>query len=210
MAEQDQATKDVEVQEVEEEETENPNYKPPAPKSLDEIVNQDAEDESLRKYKEALLGSGLKGNVIVDESNPNKVIIEKLSLLVEGRPEIFLDLTKTPEEIKKKSFTLKEGCKYRIKIYFYAQREIVSGLKYVHKVYTKGINVDKTEQMMGSYPPKKELQSFTAQEDEAPSGTFKRGNYKIKSKFVDDDKNEFVNWEWNLAIKKDWEKEEAE
>lgn len=33
------------------------NYKPPAPKSLQEIKDLDKDDESLRKYKEALLGS---------------------------------------------------------------------------------------------------------------------------------------------------------
>lgn len=33
------------------------NYKPPAPKSLQEIQELDKDDESLRKYKEALLGN---------------------------------------------------------------------------------------------------------------------------------------------------------
>ena len=32
-------------------------YKPPPEKSLTDIVNQDQEDESLRKYKETLLGA---------------------------------------------------------------------------------------------------------------------------------------------------------
>ncbi len=32
------------------------NYKPPAQKSLQEIQEMDQDDESLRKYKEALLG----------------------------------------------------------------------------------------------------------------------------------------------------------
>ena len=59
------------VEEQHEEEDDNPNYKPPAPKSLDEIVNADAEDESLRKYKEALLGAAGGAGVIVGESfNP--------------------------------------------------------------------------------------------------------------------------------------------
>lgn len=33
------------------------NYKPPAQKSLQEIQQLDQDDESLRKYKETLLGS---------------------------------------------------------------------------------------------------------------------------------------------------------
>jgi len=37
---------------------ETPGYKPPAPKSMEEILKSDADDESLRKYKESLLGAG--------------------------------------------------------------------------------------------------------------------------------------------------------
>ncbi|XP_059160376.1 rho GDP-dissociation inhibitor 1-like [Physella acuta] len=190
--------------EVDHDEEDNPNYKPPAPKALDEIVQADAEDESLRKYKETLIGAGLQGQRIVDESNPNKVIIQKLSLLAEGRDEISIDLTLPKEEIKKQCFTLKEGCKYQIKIYFFVQRDIVSGLRYEHKVYRKGIQVDKMKQMMGSYGPKPDLQSFTTQQEDAPSGLLMRGEYKIKSVFVDDDQNKYEAWEWHLDVKKDW------
>jgi len=37
---------------------ETPGYRPPAPKSMEEILKSDADDESLKKYKESLLGSG--------------------------------------------------------------------------------------------------------------------------------------------------------
>lgn len=37
----------------------NVNYKPPAQKSLQEIQQLDQDDESLRKYKETLLGAGV-------------------------------------------------------------------------------------------------------------------------------------------------------
>ena len=40
-------------------------YKPPAQKSVNDIIKADAEDESLRKYKEALLGSALAGAIEV-------------------------------------------------------------------------------------------------------------------------------------------------
>lgn len=47
------------------EESENsPNYKAPAPKSLQEIQEMDKDDESLRKYKETLLG---KTNVVAGQ-----------------------------------------------------------------------------------------------------------------------------------------------
>jgi len=39
-------------------------YRAPAQKSVKDIINTDTEDESLRKYKEALLGTAVGGEVI--------------------------------------------------------------------------------------------------------------------------------------------------
>ncbi|XP_050393667.1 rho GDP-dissociation inhibitor 1 [Patella vulgata] len=185
---------------------ENTLYKPPAEKKLDEILSADAEDESLKKYKETLLGSAAGGGgTIVDENNPSRVIVQKLGLLVEGRDELYIDLTKDKHEIKKKSFVIKEGCTYRVRIYFYVQREIVTGLKYKQKASRGGIKVDKTNFMVGSYGPKMDLQSFTTPPEEAPSGMVARGEYKMDSQFTDDDGNDYLSWEWKLQIKKDWQ-----
>lgn len=41
--------------------------------------------------------------------------------------------------LKEKSFTIKEGCQYRIKIEFKVQNEVVSGLRYIDAVYRKGV-----------------------------------------------------------------------
>ena len=47
-------------------EEENILYKPPPEKSLADIVRQDDDDESLRKYKETLLGaSSAQGSAII-------------------------------------------------------------------------------------------------------------------------------------------------
>jgi hypothetical protein len=45
---------------------------------------KDAEDESLRRYKEQLLGAAAKGNVEVDPNDKRRVVITELrmSLLV--------------------------------------------------------------------------------------------------------------------------------
>jgi len=104
------------------------NYKPPPEKSLEEILSTDQEDESLRKYKEALLGDAKAGAVIVGEfrhyysvsnkvyrwdynysfllmfTDPNdqrKVLVKKLALIVEGRPEMELDLSGDLSQLKK-------------------------------------------------------------------------------------------------------------
>lgn len=41
------------------------NYQPPPQKTIEEIIAADQEDESLRKYKEALLGAAKTEKIIV-------------------------------------------------------------------------------------------------------------------------------------------------
>lgn len=57
MAEHEPTPEQLAAIAAENEEREVVNYKPPAQKSLQEIQELDRDDESLRKYKEALLGS---------------------------------------------------------------------------------------------------------------------------------------------------------
>lgn len=40
-------------------------YKPPPEKTIEEILATDQEDESLRKYKETLLGQAQIGTIVV-------------------------------------------------------------------------------------------------------------------------------------------------
>ena len=185
-----------------------------------DFIRSPQDDEALQKYKMALLGqaAGGSGTVVVDESDPRKVrkeqisvslpfhqvIVKALALVVEGRDDEVIDLTQSLEEIKKRSFTLKEGVKFRIRIDFMVQREIVHGLKYVQKTLKMSIPVDKMTHMVGSYAPKTEVQSYLTPPEDAPSGMMKRGTYSINSLFTDDDKSEHLKWEWSLEIKKDW------
>merc|ERR1712071_159260 len=189
-----------------EKEDEEP-FQPPPERSIDELLQADQEDESLQKYKAALLGDALAGSgaVVVEDSDPRKVLVKSLALVVEGRDDDTIDLTEDLKTIKSKSFILKEGVKFRIKIDFIVQREIVHGLKYVQKTYRAGIPVDKMSHMVGSYAPKMEAQSYMTPPEDAPSGMLKRGTYNVHSLFTDDDKNEHLKWEWSIEIKKDWD-----
>lgn len=75
---------------------------------------------------------------ILDPSNPKSVIVQKLSLLVDSKPEKELDLSNVAS-LKKQVITIKEGVNYKVKIDFIVQREIVHGLKYVQKTYRIGV-----------------------------------------------------------------------
>ncbi|XP_069511395.1 rho GDP-dissociation inhibitor 1 [Ambystoma mexicanum] len=184
-----------------EEDEHSVNYKPPAQKSIQEIQELDREDESLRKYKEALLGC------VPEKIDPNakNVVVTKLTLLCSSAPgPLELDLTGDLECFKKQSFLLKEGVEYMIKITFEVNKEIVSGLKFIQQTYRKGMRVDKMTHMVGSYGPRKEKYEYVTPIEEAPKGLLARGSYNIKSSFTDDDKTDHLSWEWNLHICKDW------
>ena len=114
---------------------------------------------------------------------------------------IYIDLNL----VKKQVIIIKDGIQYRIRIDFYVQREIVTGLKFVQKISRHGVKVVKTNNMVGSYAPKAELQSYTTPVDEMPSGLLARGTYTVKSLFTDDDNNEHLKWEWTFELKKDWQ-----
>ncbi|KAM3864233.1 rho GDP-dissociation inhibitor 1 [Diretmus argenteus] len=178
------------------------NYKAPAQKSLDEILQLDKDDESLRKYKEALLGNASSCS---DADAPN-IQVTRLTLMCETAPNaLTLDLQGDLEAFKKQSFVLKEGVEYKIKISFKVNKEIVSGLKYLQLTFRKGMRIDKSDYMVGSYGPRPDQEyEFITPLEEAPKGMLARGTYNIKSKFTDDDKHDHLSWEWNLTIKKDW------
>jgi Rho GDP-dissociation inhibitor len=59
--------------------------------------------------------------------------------------------------------------------------------------------------MVGSYGPKTEVQEYKSPVYDTPTGMLSRGLYVVKSKFTDDDKNIYLEWEWSFEIKKDWE-----
>ncbi|XP_053194226.1 rho GDP-dissociation inhibitor 1 [Scomber japonicus] len=180
------------------------NYKPPAQKSLQEIAELDKDDESLRKYKEALLGKAAAG-VAADPTIPN-IQVTRMTLVCEAAPNpLILDLQGDLDGFRKNPFVLKEGVEYRIKINFKVNREIVSGLKYTQQSFRKGVKVDKSDYMVGSYGPRPDEEyEFLTTMEEAPKGMLARGTYNIKSKFTDDDKHDHLSWDWSLTIKKEW------
>lgn len=191
---------------VEDVEKDEEDYKAPEKKELKDILTQDKEDDALEKYKKQLLGEAASGEEIVAfPDDKRQVIITKMALIVDGQPDRTIDLTLPVEEIKKKKFVLKEGVKFAIRIEFYVQREIVSGLKYVQKTSRMSVTVDKLTHMVGSYRPQTTPHVFTTPYEDAPSGMTGRGKYSVHSLFTDDDKVEHMKWEWSIDVKKDWE-----
>ncbi|KAI8816760.1 immunoglobulin E-set [Fimicolochytrium jonesii] len=178
-------------------------YKAPEKKTVEELANLDAQDESLKKWKESL---GLKA-AVGPSDDPRKVVVLALGMESPGRPDVTVDLS-TPAaiaQLKDQKMTIKEGVEYRLKVTFKVQHDVVSGLKYLHVVKRKGIKVDKMEEMLGSYGPATEPYEKKFLAEEAPSGMLARGHYEVKSRFIDDDGTAHLEWAWSFDIKKEWD-----
>ncbi|KAI8073852.1 immunoglobulin E-set [Gongronella butleri] len=185
--------------------TQTAGYTPGMKKSLAEYNQLDAQDESLRKWKESL-GLAADAAPAGPADDPRRVVVEQIALEVAGRPDVVVDLS-TPaalESAKKSPFIIKEGVEYRMKVKFRVQHDVVSGLKYLQVVKRGGIRVDKVEEMIGSYGPQGTAYEKKFQLEEAPSGMLARGHYEAKSKFIDDDNVTHMEWAWSFDIKKDW------
>ncbi|CRG84318.1 Rho GDP-dissociation inhibitor [Talaromyces islandicus] len=176
-------------------------------KTIEEYKNLDQNDESLNRWKASL---GLNtGDPIGDPNDPRKCIIKSLAIEAPGRADITLDLTGADalESLKDKPFTIKEGAKFYTKVEFAVNHDVLSGLKYVHVVKRKGITVTKDEEMLGSYAPSttdKPTYTKRFHEEEAPSGMLARGSYSVRSRFIDDDKQVHLEFQWSFNIAKDW------
>nr|XP_043622050.1 rho GDP-dissociation inhibitor 1-like [Erigeron canadensis] len=169
--------------------------------TLKEQIEKDKDDESLRKWKEQLLGNVDINNV--GESLEPEVKILSLSIVSPGRPDIVLAI---PEDGKPKGlwFTLKEGCPYRLKFSFKVGQNIVAGFKYTNKVWKTGVKVDNVKQMLGTFSPQQEAYTYEMPEETTPSGYFARGSYSAKTKFVDDDNKCYLEISYSFDIRKDW------
>ncbi|KAM0063060.1 putative Rho protein GDP-dissociation inhibitor [Helianthus debilis subsp. tardiflorus] len=147
--------------------------------TLKSQLEKDKDDESLRKWKEQLLGNVDINDV--GESLESEVKIISLSIASPGRSDIVLAI---PEDGKPKGlwFTLKEGCRYSLRFKFQVGCNIVSGLKYTNNVWRTGVRVDRVKQMLGTFSPQQEAYTYEMPEETTPSGYFARGSYSAKTK----------------------------
>ncbi|GAA5984093.1 hypothetical protein JCM10908_006048 [Rhodotorula pacifica] len=178
-------------------------YKVGQAKTLDELQQLDAEDESLARWKASL---GLGAKVAAPNAGPNVEVLS-LSLHSPTRPQpIVLDLAQ-PEKLKalkKDPVVIKEGVEYSVELSFKVNN-LVSGLKYLQVVRRMGANVDKLESMIGSYGPAAEPITKRFVSEEAPTGMLARsGSYTVRSRIIDDDGKVYADFEWTFKLAKEW------
>ncbi|CAI9090120.1 OLC1v1024814C1 [Oldenlandia corymbosa var. corymbosa] len=169
--------------------------------TLKEQYEKDKDDESLRRWKEQLLGSVDLNNV--EEVAEPEVQILSLSICSPGRPEIVLPIPQdgNPQGLW---FSLKEGSHYNLKFHFQVSNNIVCGFRYTNTVWKSGLKVVGRKAMIGTFSPQKEAYTYEMPEEITPSGFFARGSYSARSKFVDDDNKCYLEIHYTFDIRKDW------
>ncbi|KAK1404997.1 Rho GDP-dissociation inhibitor 1 [Heracleum sosnowskyi] len=167
--------------------------------SIRQHLEIDKDDESLRRWKEQLLGS-VDASEEVQEPD---VKILSLTILTADRCDLVLDI---PESGNSDGlwFTLKEGSKYRLRFSIKVSNDIVCGLKYTNTVWKTGVKVDSSKEMLGTFSPQAEPYTHVMPEETTPSGYFARGSYTAKTKFLDDDKNCYLELNYTFDIRKEW------
>merc|ERR1719427_1782592 len=163
-----------------------PNYKVPEKVSVDNLKGKDADDASLNKMKDQLLGKDT--DKIFDESNPGSVLFDSLIIRPTDRKEIVL----TAKDLSADTiaFTLQENCEYCTEINFKVQREIVMCLKADNQVKRKGITVKSWNDVVGSFAPGKAY-SKKFDLEIAPGGMLGRGTYLVRTILRDDDTSHY-------------------
>lgn len=176
-------------------------------KNVAEILAKDAEDESLRKYKESLLGAAAHGD-LGNTSDPRRLVIEEFRICFapeENLPDIVHNLS-TPEglaQLQRDGISMKEGSKFKFRISFRVQHEIISGIRFINKV-TRLLS-ETEELVLGSYPPASVPHVFEFPKwgfNEAPKGMMLRGKYAVSNSFVDSDKVKHLEFGYDLSIVK--------
>ncbi|KAF8402197.1 hypothetical protein HHK36_013149 [Tetracentron sinense] len=169
--------------------------------TLKEQLEKDKDDESLRRWKEQLLGS-VDFSAVGENAEP-EVQILSLSILSPGRPDLVFPIPFVPNS-KGYAFSLKDGSRYRLKFSFIVSNNIVSGLKYTNIVWKTGVRVENTKVMLGTFSPQQEPYTFELEEETTPSGIFARGSYSARTKFIDDDGKCYLDINYCFEIRKDW------
>lgn len=174
-------------------------FVPPPLVPLQQHLEKDKDDESLRRWKEKLLGH-IEGEL--DGQVEPEVTFQSIGIISDDLGEINMSLPLDESQKTKVLFSLKEGSQYCLKLPFTVKHNIVSGLAYFNTVWRGGVQVDEVEGMLGTFAPQQEPYVQLLDEDTAPSGVLARGLYSAKLRFEDDDKKCHMELSYTFEIKK--------
>ncbi|KAK8711663.1 hypothetical protein V6N13_146938 [Hibiscus sabdariffa] len=167
--------------------------------SLKEQIEKDKDDDSLRRWKEKLLGC-VEGD-LNGQMEP-EVKFHSIGIISNDLEEVSHPLPLDSNREGLVLFTLKEESQYQLKLTFSVLHNIVSGLTYSNTVWKAGLKVDQNKGMLGTFAPQREPYEQILDEETTPSGVLARGIYSANLKFEDDDRRCHMELKYAFEIKK--------
>ena len=171
------------------------------------LMKADAEDESLRRYKETLMGAAAHGD-LGDASDPRRVVIEEFRIIFEDPSvsDIVADLSTEAglAMLRKDGVKVKEGSNFKFSIKFRINHSIVDGLMYTYSLTRMGFG-DIDTVVLGSYAPQSQPHCFEYPRrawEQAPKGMMFRGKYTARCKFEDKMGGVHIDYSYPLSIVK--------
>jgi Rho GDP-dissociation inhibitor len=173
---------------------------------LKEQLEKNKEDESLRRWKEQLLGYAASLDTIGDgfHSDHPEVKVSRLGISAKGREELELPLplTTTTNTPQGHAFSLKEASHYQLKFIF-TVRITLSPVSLASIQCGKLASWSKRcTPCLGPSLHNRSLM-FTFWQN-SPSGAFARGPYSARTQFIDDDGTVCLDVNYSFEICKDW------
>ncbi|XP_022771311.1 rho GDP-dissociation inhibitor 1-like [Durio zibethinus] len=176
-----------------------PGFVPGPLTSLKEQIEKDKDDDSLRRWKEKLLGC-VEGD-LSGQMEP-EVKFHSVGIISNDLGEVNYPLPIDRNWNGLVLFTLNEGSRYQLKLTFSVLHNIVSGLTYSNTVWKAGLQVDQNNGMLGTFAPQREPYVHILDEETTPSGVLARGIYSATLKFEDDDRRCHMELKYSFEIKK--------
>jgi hypothetical protein len=174
------------------------------PKSVQDFLQRPDEDESVRKWKESLLGDAAQDlSLASPKDDPRLVIAKEFKVVVTGGQTLTYNLENQDQlnDLKKNGYKLKEGQTFHYEITILVHHEIVLGLKLVTKS-KKMLVKDEHAFEIGSYPPTVAPIVKELEECEVPAGMMARGEYHCTSTVEDDMGRTHFKFEMKFSIDK--------
>eukprot|EP00924_Labyrinthula_sp_SR-Ha-C_P008097 snap_masked-scaffold_11-processed-gene-2.23-mRNA-1 protein AED:1.00 eAED:1.00 QI:0/-1/0/0/-1/1/1/0/207 len=176
-----------------------------APNTIKELLEKDSEDESLKRYKERLLGSAT--TIISPSKCQGNMIPKGLRIIFRDNlaESIYMPFQSAEDKL---NFSMKEGSQYKIELEFLVENTILSGLDLELKVSRdKALGLLKTSEnlRMGTFAPKLETQKYCFPREyflEAPKGVVHRGKYSANITIKDAEKIKYFDLPFNFSITK--------
>ena len=159
------------------------------PKTAQDYLNTQDDDESLRKWKESLLGDAANADPALThpKDDPRLVIPKEFKVVIENGPTHTYNLEDKAslEDLKKKGYTLTEGQTFHYELKFLVHHDLVLGLRLKTKS-KKMLAKQEAVFDIGSYPPTIAPIEKVLEDCEVPTGAMTRGEYKVTNTIEDD------------------------